>query len=114
MDYLNSDENERDAGNMGDDCINLKGTITGAAITVSSSHIDSDTTKLWRMRLEHMSEKGMDMLSKQGLLGSKKIGKLDFCEHCVLGKQCRVKFSQAINTTKGTVKKEEPFFERVY
>ncbi|KAK3010914.1 hypothetical protein RJ639_011020 [Escallonia herrerae] len=53
-------------------------TVTGAAEIASSSDIDSDTTKLWHMRLGHMSERGMDMLSKQGLLGSKKIGKLDF------------------------------------
>lgn len=29
--------------------------------------------------------------------------KLDFCEHCVYGKQGRVKFSTAVHTTKGTV-----------
>ncbi|KAK3034900.1 hypothetical protein RJ639_033263 [Escallonia herrerae] len=51
----------------------------------------------------HMSERSMDVLSKQGLLGSKKTGRLDFSEHCVFGKQCRVKFSQAVHTTKGTV-----------
>ncbi|KAK2974126.1 hypothetical protein RJ640_025475 [Escallonia rubra] len=69
-------------------------TVTGAA-AVSSSDIDSDTTtKLWHTCLGHMSERGMDVLSKHGLLGSKKIGKLDFCEHCVFGKQCKVKFSR--------------------
>ncbi|KAK3028356.1 hypothetical protein RJ639_039814 [Escallonia herrerae] len=61
-------------------------TVTGAAATTSSSDIDSDTTKLWHMRLRHMSERGMDVLSKQGLLDSEKIGKLDFYEHCVFGK----------------------------
>ncbi|KAK3013991.1 hypothetical protein RJ639_009544 [Escallonia herrerae] len=45
---------------------NLGSTVTGAAATVSSSDIDSDTTKLWHMRLGHMSERGMDVLSKQG------------------------------------------------
>ncbi|KAK2986648.1 hypothetical protein RJ640_011726 [Escallonia rubra] len=65
-------------------------TVTVTAVAASSSDIDSDTTKLWHMRLGHVSERGMDMLSKQGLLGSKKIGKLDFCEHCVFGKQCRL------------------------
>ncbi|KAK3007026.1 hypothetical protein RJ639_016924 [Escallonia herrerae] len=30
--------------------------VTGAAATTSSSDIDSDTTKLWHMRLAHMSE----------------------------------------------------------
>ncbi|KAK2976634.1 hypothetical protein RJ640_024168 [Escallonia rubra] len=75
-------------------------TVTGTAAATSSSDIDSDTTKLWHIRLGHMSERGMDVLSKQGLLGSKKIEKLNFCEHCVFGKQCRVKFSRAVHTTK--------------
>ncbi|KAK3022873.1 hypothetical protein RJ639_045963 [Escallonia herrerae] len=80
-----------------------RSTVTGAATTASSSDIDSDTTKLWHMHLGHMSERGMDVQSKQGLLGSKKIEKLDFYKHCVFGKQCRVKFSRAVHTTKGTV-----------
>ncbi|KAK2970416.1 hypothetical protein RJ640_016270 [Escallonia rubra] len=75
-------------------------TVTRTAAVALSSDIDSDTSKLWHMRLGHMSERGMDVLSKQGLLGSKKIGKLDFCEHCVFGKQCRVKFSRVVHTTK--------------
>ncbi|KAK3012614.1 hypothetical protein RJ639_009614 [Escallonia herrerae] len=50
-------------------------TVTRAAAAASSSDIDSDATKLWHMRLGHMSERGMDVLSKQGLLGSKKIEK---------------------------------------
>ncbi|KAK3038286.1 hypothetical protein RJ639_029874 [Escallonia herrerae] len=41
-------------------------TVIGAAAVASSSDIDSDTTKLWHMRLGHMSERGMDVLSKQG------------------------------------------------
>ncbi|KAK2993798.1 hypothetical protein RJ640_027676 [Escallonia rubra] len=59
------------------------------AAAASSYDIDSDTTKLWHMRLGHMSERGMDVLSKQGLLRSKKTGKLDFCKHCVFRKQCK-------------------------
>ncbi|KAK3023455.1 hypothetical protein RJ639_042667 [Escallonia herrerae] len=67
--------------------VTCKGSTVAGATT--SSDIDSHTTKLWHMLLGHMSDKGMDVLSKQGLLGSKKIGKLDFCEHYVFGKQCR-------------------------
>ncbi|KAK3016670.1 hypothetical protein RJ639_006765 [Escallonia herrerae] len=44
--------------------------ILDTATSTSSSDIDSDTTKLWHTRLGHMSERGMDVLSKQGLLGS--------------------------------------------
>ncbi|KAK3025656.1 hypothetical protein RJ639_040642 [Escallonia herrerae] len=80
-------------------------TVTGAAIAIAASffNIDYDTTKLWHVRLGYISERGMDVMSKQGLLGSKRIGMLDFCEHCVFEKQCREKFSQAIPTTKGMV-----------
>ena len=55
------------------------------------------------MQLGHMGERGMTMLSKQGLLGGQKTVKLDFCEDCVFGKQHRVKFSTAIHRTKGTL-----------
>ena len=45
-----------------------------------------------------------DQDSKQcDLLGGQKIGKLDFCEHCVCGKHRRVKFSTAIHKMKGTI-----------
>jgi len=61
-------------------------TIVGFAAISSSSDSDSDNTYLWHMRLGHMSEAGMSILSKRGLLNGQKIGKLDFCEHCVFGK----------------------------
>ncbi|KAK3037860.1 hypothetical protein RJ639_031220 [Escallonia herrerae] len=44
-------------------------TVTGAAATTLSFDIDSDTTKLWHMRLGHTSERGMIVLSKQGYFG---------------------------------------------
>lgn len=47
--------------------------------------------------------KDMIELSKKGLLGGQITGKLDLCEHCVFGKQCRVKFSSVVHRTKGTV-----------
>ena len=51
------------------------------------------------MRLGHMSEKGMHLLSKQGSLGKHGIGKLEFCEHCIFGKQKRTSFSTATHRT---------------
>ncbi|KAK3000052.1 hypothetical protein RJ639_022601 [Escallonia herrerae] len=46
----------------------LQGSIvTRAAAIPSSSDIVSDTTKVWHMRLGHTSERGMDVLSKQGV-----------------------------------------------
>ncbi|GMP62704.1 hypothetical protein CsSME_00024701 [Camellia sinensis var. sinensis] len=68
-------------------------TVTGrVAVSTSSSSEDdaSDTSKLWHMRLGHV-----------GLLKGAKTGKLEFCEHCVLGKQTRIKFGTAIHCTKG-------------
>jgi hypothetical protein len=51
----------------------------------------------------HMSERGMIILSKRGLLCNKKTGSLDFCEHYVFWKQCRVKFSTGIHKISGTL-----------
>ncbi|KAG8501651.1 hypothetical protein CXB51_004782 [Gossypium anomalum] len=60
-------------------------TVTGDAAVASSSLSDDDISKLWHMRLGHMSENGMVELSKRGLLDGQGIYKLNFCEHCVLG-----------------------------
>ena len=78
-------------------------TIVGSVAISSSLDSDSDNTYLWHMRLGHMSEAGLSILSKRGLLNGRKIGKLDFCEHYVFGKQCWVKFSIANHKTKGRV-----------
>ena len=79
-------------------------TVTGSVAVSSSSLSDSDITKLWHMRLGHMSEKGLSILSKRGLLCGQSTGPLDFCEHCIFGKQKRVSFtSPAVHKTKGTL-----------
>ncbi|KAG8480843.1 hypothetical protein CXB51_025300 [Gossypium anomalum] len=51
----------------------------------------------------HMSENGMVELSKRGLLDGQGICKLNFCEHCVFGKQKRVRFTRGIHNTKETL-----------
>ena len=53
------------------------------------------------MRLGHVGEKSLQILAKQFLLKGIKTCKLDFCEHCVLGKQRRVWYGTAIHNTKG-------------
>ena len=78
-------------------------TVMGPSIGTSNSVSDNDKTKLWHMRLGHMSERGMTVLSKRGLLCGEQTTSLDFCEHCVLGKQCRVSFSTGTHSTKGTL-----------
>ncbi|KAG8496806.1 hypothetical protein CXB51_007977 [Gossypium anomalum] len=78
-------------------------TVTGDAVVTSSSLSDDDITKLWHMRLGHMSENGMTELSKRGLLDGQGICKLNFFEHCVFGKQKRVRFTRGIHNTKETL-----------
>ncbi|GAV71062.1 gag_pre-integrs domain-containing protein [Cephalotus follicularis] len=81
-----------------------RNTVLGtAAVASSSGDKDADTTRLWHMRLGHISERGLQILSKTSLLAGVKSGKPDFCEHCVYGKQCRVKFSTAIHKTNGVL-----------
>ncbi|KAG8493024.1 hypothetical protein CXB51_010410 [Gossypium anomalum] len=76
-------------------------TVTGNGTVAFSSLSDDDITKLWYMLLGHMSENGIIELSKRGLLDGKGICKLNFCEHCVFGKQKRVRFTRGIHNTKG-------------
>jgi len=54
----------------------LKGTVVTGSTAVSSSMPEIDVTKLWHMRMGHMSEKGMHLLRKQGYLGKQGISKL--------------------------------------
>jgi 5'-3' exoribonuclease 2 len=80
----------------------LRGTtITGDVAVISNSLSTSDATNLWHMRLGHMSELGLAVLSKRGLLDGHSISKLDFCEHCVFGKHKSVKFNTATHSSKG-------------
>ena len=51
-------------------------------------------TELWHKRMGHISDQGLQYISKQGLLGNDHIDHLDFCESCVLGKQHRLSFSK--------------------
>ena len=55
----------------------------------------------WHRRLAHVSERGLLELKKQGLLDGDKLRKLEFCEHCILGKATCLKFSRSIHTTTG-------------
>lgn len=58
----------------------LRGTtIICNAATISKSLSNSDATKLWHMRLGHMSELGLAELTERGLLDGN-ISKLQFCE----------------------------------
>lgn len=78
-------------------------TISGSAAVVSSEVQKGDMTKLWHMRLGHMSERGMQILSKADLLGGHRVTNLEFCEHYVFGKLHHSKFPKGIHRTKGTL-----------
>jgi hypothetical protein len=62
---------------------------TNSSISLDSTRVD---TTLWNHRIGHMSEKGMQILHKRNLFPNLKQIDLDFCEHCVYGKQKRVIF----------------------
>ena len=52
------------------------------------------------MQLGHVGEKALQTLVNQGVLKGATTGKIDFCEHCIFGKQKDVKFGTAIHQTK--------------
>ena len=62
-----------------------------------------DKVVLWHSRLGHMSEKGLQFLSNDGLLDGDKVEKLDFCESCVLGKQHWLSFNTVVHKSKGII-----------
>ena len=51
------------------------------------------------MRLGHIGEKSLQALAKKGLLKGARTCKLDFGEHCVIGKKTKVKFGTATHCT---------------
>ena len=56
----------------------LQGTTLSASVAVASSEVHKDDmTKLWHMRLGHMSERGMQILAKSDLLWGHKVGTTD-------------------------------------
>ncbi|KAH9753489.1 Integrase catalytic domain-containing protein [Citrus sinensis] len=75
----------------------LKGGTTDEANVVEAH---SDTTKLWHVRLGHAGEKSLQTLMRHGLLKGTKTCKLNFCEHCVVGKKTRVKFGTTNHNTR--------------
>jgi hypothetical protein len=80
-------------------CDTIIGTIAISSAAVTSENCSD--SKLWHMRLGHMSQLGLAELSKRGLLKGYNNNELEFCEHCVFGKHKRVKFNTSIHTTEG-------------
>jgi hypothetical protein len=66
-------------------------THSGDTIDVVSIGADS---KLWHLRLGHMSKKGMKVLLSKGKLPELKSVESNLCEGCILGKQKKVSFAK--------------------
>jgi hypothetical protein len=64
---------------------------------------DSETTKIYHMRLRHMSALGMAELRKRGLLDGCHDDTINSYEHFVFNKHKRVKFSPVVYNTESVV-----------
>ncbi|KAA0041875.1 Retrovirus-related Pol polyprotein from transposon TNT 1-94 [Cucumis melo var. makuwa] len=78
----------------------LEGTTVSGSAAIASGKV-TDMFMLWYKRLAHVSERGLQALSQQGLLGGVKNVELLFCEHYIMGKSTRVKVGKGKHTTKG-------------
>ena len=67
------------------------------------ANLSLNTAMLWHKRLGHVSDRGLTELAKQEVLGNTKLQAMEFCETCVYGKSCRVKFGIGVQRTKGTL-----------
>ena len=70
-----------------------------AIIGLAAAANGTGQTKLWHRRLGHMSLRDLQELCKQGMLDSKHISSLEFCESYVLGKSHKLKFATATHST---------------
>ena len=66
----------------------VPGEINSSVMKKSSK----DETVLWHRRLWHMSIKNLWILARKGVIDKRRIGVLEFCESCVMGKQKRLSF----------------------
>ena len=64
--------------------------LTGSFIVGDALATTEDTTRLWYMCLEHMSERGFQALHKRNALPGIKYCKL--CKFCIMSRQYRVAF----------------------
>ncbi|WVZ05356.1 hypothetical protein V8G54_018702 [Vigna mungo] len=88
-------------GRRRNDLYILEGSTVIGHVSVASG--TENTARLWHLRMGHISEKGLEELEKQDLLLGDKLQKLDFCDHCVLGKSHRIPFGRGKHST------ERPF-----
>ena len=69
-----------------------------------ASTTELDKVVLWHKRLGHVSNRSLNELFKQGLLGKDYVDHLEFFEQCVYyGEASRVKFETGVYRTKQTL-----------
>lgn len=69
---------------------------------------EGNSVDLWHKRLGHMSERGLKILVGKNLILGLKSHQLNFCEHCIYGKQQKVSFMR------GCHEREANILELVY
>ncbi|KAJ0489574.1 putative RNA-directed DNA polymerase [Helianthus annuus] len=77
--------------------------LEGDAVSNSVNVVEDTSSEamLWHRRMGHISAQGLVELNKHEVFGNLKDCNVGFCEHCVLGKSHRVKFSRSTKFTKG-------------
>nr|GEY00211.1 retrovirus-related Pol polyprotein from transposon TNT 1-94 [Tanacetum cinerariifolium] len=66
----------------------LDGWVESGEASVGLQEKES-LAQVWHKRLGHITKAGLHELEKREVLGNKGLGKLEFCENCVLGKLTR-------------------------
>jgi hypothetical protein len=67
----------------------LDSTQAKSVQTNSTRHDEIDLTKLWHERMGHIGENGLRAMQRKGMVeGFPECGlEVNFCEHCIYGKQ---------------------------
>ena len=76
-------------------------TVRGETCVGVDSSRDLDATRLWHLRLDHVSEKSLDVLRPREMIDGESFSKLEFCEECVMGKQTIVLFGEGKHDSRG-------------
>ncbi|GKC41626.1 retrovirus-related pol polyprotein from transposon TNT 1-94, partial [Tanacetum coccineum] len=86
-------------GTIKENCVySLDGWAETGEASVSIQEKES-LAQVWHKCLGHISEAGFHELERREVLGNKGLGKLEFCENCVLGKLTRNGLAEQMNRT---------------
>ncbi|GKA76299.1 retrovirus-related pol polyprotein from transposon TNT 1-94 [Tanacetum coccineum] len=85
------------SGTMKGNCVySLDGWAESGKASVDIQEKES-LAQVWHKCLGHISEAGLHELERREVLGNKGLGKLEFCENCVLGKSTRNGLAERMN-----------------